>query len=244
MLFMLVAGWLPEGIADFFNYLFSDYSQWQMNYKLLVSLLILCWFAVQLNTITASQSIKVNPAASQPSKVLALFLSPLHLVGKRFDDRGQEQQWLGARLLQPALTLQDFEDTTWYMPLKAIDFHVLQVEYLYLLTSSGEHGTQRDVSLFIEIINRLYPAIATIKLLRNNGLDFDNVEAVFDAVEELYHDAAKKEYKENEVLVDITGGKKTNSIAASFAVLARGRKFQYISYDKLVTSYDVEYVSE
>lgn len=64
MLFMLVAGWLPEGIADFFNYLFSDYSQWQMNYKLLVSLLILCWFAVQLNTITASQSIKVNPAAS------------------------------------------------------------------------------------------------------------------------------------------------------------------------------------
>ena len=46
------------------------------------------------------------------------------------------------------------------------------------------------------------------------------------------------------MLVDVTGGHKTNSIAASVATLAKGRQFQYINEDKIVRNYDVTYFDE
>ena len=60
---------------------------------------------------------------------------------------------------------------------------------------------------------------------------------VFNVIEDFYK---KPGIKPKEVLVDITGGKKTNSIAGGIATLAMGRMFQYIgTNDKQVTAYDV-----
>lgn len=81
--------------------------------------------------------------------------------------------------------------------------------------------------------------------LKSGGIDFEDVEEVFNAIKEFYKNVKQKDFKEEHIIVDITGGQKTNSVAGAIATLARNRKFQYVSTrDKRVLSYDVGYFEE
>lgn len=75
--------------------------------------------------------------------------------------------------------------------------------------------------------------------MTSNGVDFKDVKEVFNVIEDFYK---RPDIKPKDVLVDITGGQKTNSIAGGIATLAVGRRFQYIgTNDKQVNAYDVGY---
>jgi hypothetical protein len=245
-LLFIVGGWLPNGIADLIKYLSGDWSLWTFNYQLTISLGILIYFGVRLKKIVNSPGkIEVSNDPPEPVKVLGVFLSSFNLWFNSGQVqgvivKGKEKESLEKALSEQSVKREALDGTTWEMPLKAIEFHKSRVEMLYLFTSSGVKGTTADSDLFVRLVKVLYPGISVAELVPG-GLDFENIQEIFRAVEDLYGDAVAHGYKEKDVLVDITGGKKPNSIAASIATLAAGRKFQYISEDKVVRSYDVGY---
>lgn len=247
-LLFIAGGWLPNGIADFIKYLTGDWSLWTVNYQLTGSVAILILFGVQLKKIVHSPGkIEVSNDPPEPVKVLGVFLSTFNifnsaqLLGEIV--KGKEKEFLEKALSEHIVKRETLDGTTWEMPLKAIEFHKSRIETLYLFTSSGVKGTTTDSNLFVRLVKVLYPGISVVELVPG-GLDFENIQEIFRVVEDLYGYALAHGYKEKDVLVDITGGKKTNSIAASIATLAAGRKFQYISEDKVVRSYDVGYFGD
>ncbi len=242
----IVGGWLPNGITDLIKYLTGDWSLWTFNYQLTISLAILILFGVKLRKIVNSPGkIEVSNDPPEPVKVLGVFLSSFNVWynSPQFQVeivKGKEKESLEKALSEHSIKRETLNGTTWEMPLKAIEFHKSRIETLYLFTSSGSKGTTADSDLFVRLVKVLYPNIFVSELV-SGGLDFENIKEIFNAVEDLYTHAITSGYKEKDVLVDITGGKKPNSIAASIATLAAGRKFQYISEDKVVRSYDVGY---
>ena len=247
-LLFLAAGWLPAGMVDFIEYLRGDWSLWSFNYQLVGSIAILIGFGFQLRRASRFQGkIEVLSESPAPVKVLGVFLSSFGLFGNPQSQgqiiKGNEKESLDRAISEHTLKKETLDGTKWEMPLKAIEFHKSRIETLYLFTSSGDKGTTKESGMFIMVVNALYPEISVVELV-SGGMDFQNIEEVFGAVENLYTAAAAHGYKEKEVLVDITGGMKPNSIAASIATLAAGRKFQYVSEDKIVRSYDVGYFGD
>ena len=192
--------------------------------------------------ITDAGKIEVKYEQSEVAKVLGIFLSSFLLRAKHQGCivKGNEKESLEKVLSEQTLKRATLDGTTWEMPLKAIDFHKSRLQKLYLFTSSGSNGTSADCDLYIRVVKVLYSELSVVELVPG-GLDFEDVRTIFEAVENFYASAVTHWYKEADVLVDITGGKKTNSIAASIATLVAGRKFQYITEDKVVRSYDVGY---
>jgi hypothetical protein len=130
------------------------------------------------------------------------------------------------------------------MPLKAIEYHQQRLEILYVFTSSGEMGSTSLLALFKKVVGRLYPALPVRSVIQD-GINFEDVKQVFNVVESFYTRAKNDGYQESDIIVDVTGGQKPNSIGASIATLITGRKFQYISTgSKEVLAYDVWYIDQ
>lgn len=123
------------------------------------------------------------------------------------------------------------------MPLSAIDYHKKTLQEVLVFTSSGSSS---QFNVFQDLVMRLYPSLR-VKEMVSGGIDFEDIETAFNAVNKLYRDAIASGYSEKDILVDVTGGHKTNSIAAAMATLAAGREFQYLNKERVVRSYDVDY---
>jgi len=242
-LLLLVGKWFPEGIEDYLFYLKGDRSLWTINWKLLCSGLILFAFYWAIKNIVSQSKIHVTADSPAPIKVLCVFLSPFKT--RPNNPNGSYHEIIE---LQNALHTNDLDqlkltETTWKMPLKAIEHHGARLKQVRIFTSCGENGSSSQFEVFRSLVNYLYPTVQ-VKEEFSGGLDFLDIRAIFDAVDKLYVEAVEEGYRENDVLVDVTGGLKTNSIAASVATLAKGRQFQYINEDKIVKSYDVTYFDE
>lgn len=77
------------------------------------------------------------------------------------------------------------------------------------------------------------------------GIDFQDIKKVFETIENLYDKLGASGIKNEDIIMDVTGGQVTNSIAGAIATLTLGRKFQYVSTrDKKVLSYDIGYFED
>jgi hypothetical protein len=229
-LLFIVTGWLPDGIAELCK------GEWfESSYKLAASLVILFYIGYELkNALKHEGRIEVISKEPSHAKVIAIFLSPLFRKLKPED--------IQKNLTEENLSKEMLNGSEWEMPIKAIEFH--SPEVLYILTSKGANGTHNLVPLFKDVIERLFPSLKAIEL-KHGGIEFEDIKEVFDSIEGLYEEVKKNGFREDDIIVDITGGQKTNSVAGAIATLALGRKFQYVSTrDKRVLSYDVGYFEE
>ncbi|MCF8382794.1 MAG: hypothetical protein K9G39_04250 [Chlorobium sp.] len=242
-LLLLAIGWIPDGIADLFN------CQWrgcgwpvclECSYKILISFLIIAFFRWRiLQAMRYQVTIAVNPSSPQPVQVLGLFLSPVATTAKEQEDAVAA---ITKSINEKSLALEFFDGKKWEMPLKAISYHKSRLKKVLLFTSSGAHGTSAMSGDFRKVVQFFYPAIQ-VDEIKSGGMNFEDVEEVFKAVENFFLRNEKENVKESDMLVDITGGQKTNSIAAAIATLATGRNFQYISTEtKDVRVFDVRYM--
>jgi len=125
-----------------------------------------------------------------------------------------------------------------------LEYHLEKpMERLYVITSSGEKGTTKQFSDFKAFIKKAFPGNTfKVEEIKEGGINFEDIEGVFKVIEGFYRTAGQKRIREDDIIIDITGGQKTNSIAGALATLAIRKKFQYISTgDKEVYSYDVNY---
>lgn len=234
ILIFIVAGWLPDGIAELFQKeCISGVC------KIVVSLSILFYIGLQLKKATKySGKIEVISEPPHQAKALAIFLSVLSM---QEDAQKRQLEAIEKVLSDKDLLQKEIEKTSWYMPIIAIKYHEQSLKFLYVFTSSGKNPSSSLMPTFKRVINTIFSGI-NVEEFPKGGMDFENVKEVFEKVEEFYQEMKNKGLNENDIIVDITGGQKTNTIAAAISTLARGRKFQYVSTrDKKVISYDIGY---
>lgn len=232
ILLVISFSWLPDGLSELL-YLFIPREWWAVVLKISISLLVLFLIYLQLKK-AIKDKIPIEVVVDQPSAVrhLAIFLSFL-----RQDDLLTLEQAINGNK-SPEEIEKILADKPWKMPLCAIKHHLSMLKNLYVFTSKE---TTSQFEIFKKVINILYPDIV-VEEYKSGGIEFQDIKKVFEAVDGFYTDLKEKGIKDEDIIVDITGGQVTNSVAAAVATLAEGRKFQYVSTrDKKVLRYDIEY---
>ena len=136
-------------------------------------------------------------------------------------------------------------DTAWRMPIEAIAHHQPRLQRVILISSSGKHGSHQQTRQFTHLCQRLFGDTATIDDLArlNNtwtaGIDFNDVERLTAATDDAHRLLERAGHSDHDILIDVTGGQKTNSIAGAAVALAEGRAIQYVACDRASNSYQV-----
>lgn len=97
-----------------------------------------------------------------------------------------------------------------------------------LLGSPGEKGSALLLEDYKQLIRRYAPhASVTVQ----PPVDFEQIDAMYRAINAAVDGITDQDaLKESDIVVDVTGGQKTASIAAALATLHRGKlEFQYVS---------------
>ena len=184
-------------------------------------------------------------STTEPRKVRGLILYLSNLNAR--DEDGLREKM--ADLVDIQGFRHQFERLNWRMPLEAIDYHLPRLSDVILICSAGDGGSARQTALFKELAARIFPQ-AALRLAELgelepeylNGVSFDDVDRVADATDDAYALLTKKGLTDGEILIDITGGYKTNAIAGTAVALAAGRRIQYVSTETYrVFVYDVTY---
>jgi hypothetical protein len=143
---------------------------------------------------------------------------------------------------------RDFGKLSWRMPLEAIAYHLPRLRRVLVISSAHADGSRNQFPLFEELVTRFFPEadltvtdVAELDTRYGSGLDFSDVEQVAAATDDAYVHLREAGMSAERILIDITGGLKTNSIAGAAVALAEGRRIQYVTSDYDVLVYDVSY---
>lgn len=146
----------------------------------------------------------------------------------------------------------------WEMPLRAIKKHLDKLETVILICS---WESLIQVHFFLDLC-RHYPVLANrrfmLLLLKGEearlfdtasqfsltnfpALDFENFAELFQSFSDLFQQVADLGYHEKDVMIDLTGGQKPNSVVAALFTFNRKIKAQYIqtNHPWKVISYDI-----
>lgn len=211
--------------------------------------LVGCWYYARKH----SQRVKTNvKEKTDPGRVnaLILFLSP---PGTQDTTLIESLIQEGGRIADKSL-LNQFKGS-WRMPLEAIAHHLYRLEKVIVITTEGTHK-------YFETFKTLVLALTTDKPTDHPRLDIqspqdfdismdhplssESFKELNDAVNAIYNQLQERHnIRHSEIIIDITGGKKTCSVAGAVVSLAKGKRFQYVSTDNYdVREYDVTLVGE
>lgn len=178
---------------------------------------------------------------------LILFLSP---CGK--DDKCVIQRWPDDLSHDSPISERLKELTgSWRMPLQAVSSHMGEngLRQVAVICSGNESGTWKEYPEFEKLVHRLAGSEVVVfdaskeLLNKNEGVDFEDAEALNDLVNRCFRYFYQKNYADDTILVDVTGGTKVATISGAIVALAEGRRFQYVSpnrnYEPII--YDITY---
>ena len=244
----LVAGWIPDGLTA----LIFERNFFQGFLMLEIALMVLCILICLGYILRHSLEWVFYEYKPKPKKGLILFLSPL-------GDKNLEifQQYF-EELKQRNASLDDIEIEvinnqrseaanklgSWAMPTKAIQYHKDTLQKVIVITSEASSS---QFPMFKEFIETLHPKlkgrekVIEIKVEpKNENIEnsFEDLEGVAEAVNKAYEELEKNKIKDT--IIDVTGGQKSNSIAAAVLTVLDNKEFQYISTTNYkVRAYDV-----
>lgn len=231
VLFFLGAGWLPDAVT---NLLLPGGNTLAGVFQLTGSAAVFFTFGwIVARKVKEVQQVRVISAIPPSARNLIIFLStpnPDHMAAiKSSVESGN---------VSPGI----FTKTSWEMPYLAIKHHAERLEELYVFTSSGARGSHQLFDCFKTACKHLFPGII-VQELDEHGIDFEDIEIVHNKLDALYAAFDERNiYGPQDVMIDITGGQKPNSIAGAMATLSEGRRFQYVSKkddSNQVLSYDL-----
>lgn len=187
-------------------------------------------------------------------KALVLFLS---LPGNRQVQATNRERCEKADASLDNPVLRQSIEGPWRMPIEALAFHQQRLKTVIVIPSSDRkeedppRGTFRFMSDFKSIIcllsngNPQFQIVTPAEFLNDNtyqnGIDFEDMGACLKLMNRIYQELRVQNFNSNDILVDITGGLKLNSIAgAAAAILIPNRKFQYVNMNTYtVRTYDM-----
>lgn len=255
----LISDWFPETISYILNQLFKSSPNPDLIaiilkiIFLIIFILALIIFLRRIGVIFSPITVVVdnNPPRA---KVLLIFLSPIGPQTLADARKQKVQNLLNIKNnnlqnfeVEKKNFLSEFSSWSWEMPRLAIETHKDRLEKLYVLPSRESYY---DFDYFKNIISLIFhDKKFEIELWPTNtkGVDFSDIKEIFDLVNRFYDEmrTTMKGIKENDIMIDITGGLVTTSVGAALATLTRGRAAEYVStIDKIVRTYDITYSEE
>jgi len=247
-LLSIVAGWIPDGLSEILSAIFFD-----GNLKKGLTLFGLGVFILFILTCLALRyseegKFKVFVEAPEKKKVLISFLSAVAPRGALKDSQTLLKE------IEKIPESESFEEKidfvqdnfllkSWRMPLEAIKYHQPKLKKIIVITSPE---SSNQLTAFKELVRKFFGKEIAGAITEKQVSSFENIEKVFDILNETYEELAKEGYRNKDAIIDITGGQKTNSIAGALMTsFYNDREFQYISTNTFeIKSYDVRLITD
>ena len=111
--------------------------------------------------------------------------------------------------------------------LRALHAHAGHIEQIFLIGSAGDRGSFKHLEVIRGMISSYLPKVQTRCVTR--PVDFEDIEEMQRIYEQCIQELKAAGIPEREIIIDVTGGQKTTSIAAALTTLRWKRiEFQYI----------------
>lgn len=122
----------------------------------------------------------------------------------------------------------------WQQLLRAVVPHRSRLQRITLIGSPAPTGSFGQLELCVAILQRYLPAVSVRAVSR--PVDFEDFGALVECIRRLIAEERAEGVSEADIIVDVTGGFKTASIAAASVTMNRNVTFQYV---QTVPPYDV-----
>lgn len=241
-----LSGWLGDILRDCLNG--KKQGPWDIH-LLWFSGVALIFFAL----FTAFKGKRLIPAKvveqrekMPPRKAVIALLSSCNMLSKR--EKGGTTRWY-VRLEQGPdneeiditdYTLDEFVKDrrrlgSWQQTLRAAAHHGETLEELILIGSKGEKGSGSQLPLAAEFFRHFLPETKVIYGENSGGTilpwtaDFENMRELVSLINQVHKFLIANHYRDEDLVIDVTGGQKTASIAAAMVTLNRQNLlFQYV----------------
>lgn len=263
-LMLVIFSWLPQILENLLQegikFIFPEYSFLRRVWfwKLLICAAIMIFFVFLARKIRKQpHNIYIKSSGFSKGKILVIFLSPINVFSKE-----QPKKMIPQKIKQMTTQLNAripvekdireveslIKETNWKIPLRAVQHHIKTLEKVYAITSKDSNrenktqpGSHGEFPFFKDVFELLFRGKIVIEEFTKSGIDFEDIDQSFKTIESFYENQSGKRINKK-IVVDVTGGQKTNSIGGALATLSLGRKFQYVSTtDLTVKSHDIEY---
>jgi len=216
VLFLSSLGWFSDTLFNLLQAMLGNMG-WQVWSYYLIG--ICPFFAVSgwgWSRWQAAKSRKVRLRATtqdvDPHAGVILFLSK---VPEQYDDR----------LESGDASVLDAERFAWKMCQYGLEKHRTRLRKVWVVCSSA---SACQYKYFASLFQPLFDGVEFEQVGTESGVDFEEMEAVVSTIEDVLH-ALPHDMDESDVMIDITGGQKPNSIAGAMVTLVNaGREFQYV----------------
>lgn len=188
----------------------------------------------------------------EPHEALLLLVSPPNLTptkkmgvsGSSFpwkikDRNGNEAQIDGVDLQADINALNNVRWWNWQQILRALIPHKDKLKIVYLIGSPSPGGSFPSLGDAKELIERY---IGDQKVfLFDEPIDFEDFDKLVNCLKQLIKKIREMGIQEKDIIIDITGGKKTASIAGAMVTLNTRVTFQYVDTEPpfKIWAYDV-----
>lgn len=140
--------------------------------------------------------------------------------------------------------LQQLPRWNWQQQLRTLALHLPRLERVYLIGSSGTGGSHAHLETFARLI-RCY--CGPVPVVWDDGIDFEDIEAIYKRALKFIIEAEQgttgdgRRFRQDDIIIDATGGTKTASIAAGLVTLHNRVKFQYVNNSGQIVAYEMIY---
>ncbi len=223
-----------------------------IKYSFLHSLNWLAWSQIALSSIAFASSIavarefldievlakKVDKSDWKKFKVVIVFLSDLEGFknsSKQFEEFQKLLQENEIDIYKFVCYANEWKKPyfPWEMQVRLIH-EIGNVEYVYVIVSDKSVS---DKELFKELLDKMFK----IKIHFSHPIDFSDFEQSIEALNKAYDFLRSEGFRENQIVIDTTGGQKLQSVAGGFIASGYDRYFAYVDTNtKKVKIYDVQ----
>ena len=232
VLISIALSWIPDALSTFL-----PSGKKGSFFMLGISFLIL--IGLYLFAVYQASGVEFDVFEAPPGRkrILVIFLSKLN-ESVLNDIRRIIEDLKNGKKLPENFDFNIFK--SWRMPYEAVKYHIPRLEKLVVVTSKDSSA---QFPLFKELMNLIFNNKMEIEERKLKS--FESVKEIFKEIDSIYKNLKERGIKERDVIIDVTGGQKTNSIAAAFMTLYYDREFQYVSTQNYeVKSYDVRPVRD
>ncbi|ADU96595.1 hypothetical protein [Thermovibrio ammonificans] len=232
LLLSLITGWIPDGLTALF-----EGERLKGLFMLGGSCSILLFLLVAAKYLFVNVRFYAVERTPLKRKALILFLS---VPGKGGNSRELLDALRKAETIEEKLELVNGSFIrSWRMPFEAMKFHLPELRSVVVISSLE---SSNYYPLFLKVAKLLFPE-SQIQFKEIPITSFESFNQVQEAVEKAYSFLKEQGFREKEVILDVTGGKKIVSIVGALLSLQPFREFQYVSTEQgsySVKSYDLE----
>ena len=225
VLFSIANSWLPDALSS----LLSDKNR----NSVMLGISGVIWLGFLASALYLASGVEFDVSEESPRKKRALILFLSDLRNEESVKEAIEGLKTGRESLEN-FDLNRFD--RWRMPYEAIKYHLPRLESVVVITSDR---SSPQFPTFKELVKTVFPKKLNVEERKLEN--FESVKRIFEEISSIYKSLKNRGIKERDVIIDVTSGQKTNSIAAAFMTLYYDREFQYVSTQNYkVKSYDVK----